>query len=143
MPMPRPGVRAARRRGVGAAALTAGAAILLAVTGCTSSGPTTTTPPDTSASSTPPSPAAGNGQDAGPIVPTASTLHWHSCPAQLAHMGIPDCTTLSVPLNYSDPGGRHITLALDMVPATAPRSQQQGIMLVNPGGPGSSGLPWA
>src|SRR5207302_4341436 len=29
---------------------------------------------------------------------------------------------------------------LDMIPATAPRSQQQGIMLVNPGGPGASGL---
>ncbi len=54
-----------------------------------------------------------------------------------------DCTTLSVPLNYADPGGRHISLALDMVPATAPPSQQQGIMLVNPGGPGASGLPWA
>ena len=50
---------------------------------------------------------------------------------------------LSVPLNYADPGGRHISLALDMVPATAPKSQQQGIMLVNPGGPGASGLPWA
>ena len=36
-----------------------------------------------------------------------------------------------------------ISLALDMMPATAPKSQQQGIMLVNPGGPGASGLPWA
>ena len=44
---------------------------------------------------------------------------------------------LSVPLNYADPGGRHISLALDMIPATAPPSQQQGILLVNPGGPGS------
>jgi pimeloyl-ACP methyl ester carboxylesterase len=136
----------ARGRGVGAAALTAGVAVLLAVAGCTSSASTTTTPPGAAASSTPPagsSPAAGGAGDAGPIVPTASTLHWHSCPAQLAHLGVPDCTTLSVPLNYADPGGRHITLALDMVPATAPRSQQQGIMLVNPGGPGADGLVWA
>ena len=50
---------------------------------------------------------------------------------------------LSVPLNYADPGGRHISLALDMIPATAPKSQQQGIMLVNPGGPGGDGLPLA
>jgi pimeloyl-ACP methyl ester carboxylesterase len=55
-------------------------------------------------------------------------------------LGIPDCATLSVPLNYADPGGRHISLALDMVPASAPPSQQQGILLVNPGGPGASGL---
>ena len=47
---------------------------------------------------------------------------------------------LSVPVDYAKPGGRHISLALDMVPATAPKSQQQGILLVNPGGPGASGL---
>jgi len=49
------------------------------------------------------------------------------------------CASLPVPLNYADPSGRKITIALSMVPATAPRSQQQGIMLVNPGGPGASG----
>src|SRR6185437_14201413 len=37
------------------------------------------------------------------------------------------------------PGGRKITLALSMVPATAPAAQQQGVMLVNPGGPGEPG----
>ena len=73
-------------------------------------------------------------------MPTASTLHWQRCSGTLAQEGIADCTMLSVPLNYADPGGRHISLALDMIPATAPASQQQGIMLVNPGGPGGSGL---
>ena len=76
----------------------------------------------------------------GPIVPSHDALHWHSCSGELATEGVPDCTMLSVPLNYADPGGRHISLALDMVPATAPPSQQQGIMLVNPGGPGGDGL---
>jgi len=47
---------------------------------------------------------------------------------------------LSVPLDYAKPGGRHISLALDMIPATAPTSKRQGILLVNPGGPGGSGL---
>ena len=47
---------------------------------------------------------------------------------------------LSVPVNYAQPGGRHISLALDMIPATAPKSRQQGVLLVNPGGPGASGL---
>jgi pimeloyl-ACP methyl ester carboxylesterase len=72
-----------------------------------------------------------------------STVQWHHCSGALAKEGVPDCAMLSVPLNYADPGGKHISLALDMVPATAPASQQQGIMLVNPGGPGASGLPWA
>jgi pimeloyl-ACP methyl ester carboxylesterase len=125
--------------------LAAVAAALLAITACTS-GSAATTPSGPAAGSTQAAPAAGGMQaaggakGAGPIVPTASTLHWHSCPSQL---NAPDCTTLSVPLNYADPGGRHISIALDMVPATAPRSQQQGVILVNPGGPGASGLPWA
>jgi pimeloyl-ACP methyl ester carboxylesterase len=47
---------------------------------------------------------------------------------------------VQVPVNYADPNGRKLTLALSMQPATAPLSQQQGILLVNPGGPGASGL---
>jgi pimeloyl-ACP methyl ester carboxylesterase len=70
------------------------------------------------------------------VVPVHSSLRWHGCSGGVA----PECTTLSVPLNYADPSGRHIQLALSMVPATAPVSQQQGILLVNPGGPGGSGL---
>lgn len=50
------------------------------------------------------------------------------------------CASLSVPLNYSKPSGRKITIALSEIPATAPASKRQGILLVNPGGPGASGL---
>jgi pimeloyl-ACP methyl ester carboxylesterase len=141
MSMLRPGARTTRSRQVGAASLIVGVAALLGVAACTSPGPAATQP-GPAAASTQPSPA-GSTQDAGSVIPTHSTLHWHSCPGQLAEQGVPDCTMLSVPLNYADPGGRHISLALDMVPATAPASQQQGVLLVNPGGPGASGLPWA
>jgi hypothetical protein len=132
----RPGARAARARDSSraAAALTAAlTAVVLAVSACTSSGPSATS---TSAADT----APGEGGGSGPIVPTASTLHWHACSGELGLLRVPDCTMLSVPLNYADPGGRHISLALDMIPATAPPSRQQGILLVNPGGPGASGL---
>ena len=139
MSMPRLGGRTARGRGVHKVALIIGAAALLAVTACTASGATATTPSGPAVNSTP-SAAAGSAQPAGPIVPTNSTLQWHSCAGLLAELRIHDCTTLSVPLNYADPGGRHLSLALDMIPATAPASQQQGILLVNPGGPGASGL---
>jgi len=127
--------RLAGQARVGAALAVATAAVLAAAA-CTSSGSAAVTQPSTPAGGS----SSPSAQDAGPIVPTNSTLHWHSCPAQLTNMGIPDCTMLSVPLNYADPGGRHISLALDMVPATAPLSQQQGIMLVDPGGPGASAL---
>jgi pimeloyl-ACP methyl ester carboxylesterase len=139
MSMPRLGGRTARGRGVNKVALTIGAAALLAVTACTSSGSTATTPPGPAVSGTPPA-AAGSAQAAGPIVPANSTLRWHACTGLPAEYGIHHCTTLSVPVNYADPGGRHLSLALDMIPATAPVSQQQGILLVNPGGPGASGL---
>ena len=128
--MPPRGGRAARG---GAVALTVGVAALITVAACTSNSSPAAAPPG-SAGSTP------SAADAGPIVPADSTLRWHSCAGLIAQLGIHDCTMLSVPLNYADPGGRHISLALDMVPATAPPSQQQGILLVNPGGPGASGL---
>ncbi|MGO8956387.1 MAG: alpha/beta hydrolase [Streptosporangiaceae bacterium] len=75
---------------------------------------------------------------------TGSTrLNWHPCPG--AAGGAPtagrlQCASLKVPLNYSDPGGRKITLALSEVPATAPAWRRQGVLLVNPGGPGAGGL---
>jgi len=48
-----------------------------------------------------------------------------------------------VPLDYRKPDGTKLTLALSEVPATAPPAKRQGILLVNPGGPGASGLSMA
>jgi pimeloyl-ACP methyl ester carboxylesterase len=126
---------------VGSAALILSMASLLALTACTSSGSAAVPGPGQSAGSDQGTQSAQAAQ--GSVVPAHTALHWHSCSGQLGTEGVPDCTMLSVPLNYADPGGRHISLALDMVPATAPRSQQQGVMLVNPGGPGGDGLPLA
>ncbi len=72
--------------------------------------------------------------------PATSALNWRACSGQLAGL---QCASLQVPLNYADPGGRKITIALSMAPATAPPSQQQGVMLVNPGGPGAPGRSFA
>jgi len=118
--------------------MTCAALAALAIAGlsaCTSvtsysSSPSSSVTPGTSAGS------AGTGGTAG-IVPKASTLHWHACTGQTSSL---ECSSLQVPLNYADPSGRKITLALSMAPATAPVSQQQGVLLVNPGGPGASGL---
>ena len=128
-----------RTRG-GVAALTVTVAALAGVTACTS-GSAAVQPSNPATASAPASAhASGTAPQAGSIIPAHAALHWHACSGQLAQDGVPDCTMLSVPLNYADPSGRHISLALDMIPATAPRSRQQGIMLVNPGGPGGSGL---
>ncbi|MEU6551977.1 alpha/beta hydrolase [Streptomyces sp. NPDC046915] len=48
------------------------------------------------------------------------------------------CASLKVPLDHAHPAGAQITLALSRVPHTA--KTYQGPLLVNPGGPGGSGL---
>ena len=123
-------------------------AMVVGLAACTSGGassPKTGSSP--SASGVMPStPAASGGAAAASrssvagsaaIVPQTSTLHWQACTGQVTGL---QCASLQVPLNYADPGGRKIAIALSMVPATAPRAKQQGVMLVNPGGPGASGL---
>ncbi|MFD9795383.1 alpha/beta hydrolase [Streptomyces sp. NPDC059070] len=50
------------------------------------------------------------------------------------------CAMLDVPLDYAKPDGRKIKVKLNRLPATAPKSRQQGPILLNPGGPGDSGL---
>ena len=102
-------------------------AALLAVAGCTTGGAATGSS-TSSAASSPGSPGAGTATPA---------LHWHSCSIEGASL---QCARLSVPLDYAHPSGRKITVALSRVRATAPPSQQQGDLLVNPGGPGGSGL---
>ncbi|HET6747046.1 MAG TPA: alpha/beta hydrolase [Candidatus Saccharimonadales bacterium] len=49
------------------------------------------------------------------------------------------CGTLQVPLNYKDPGGRKITVAVSRIAAADP-SQRRGVLFLNPGGPGGPGL---
>ena len=70
---------------------------------------------------------------------TASSIHWSTCsdPGLTSFGAV--CAMLSVPLDYSKPHGKKIQLALSMVKHTVPASKYQGIMLINPGGPGGSG----
>ena len=62
-------------------------------------------------------------------------IHWRPCKHG-------QCGTLSVPLSYSDPGGKQIQLAMFRLPAKDP-SKRIGTILVNPGGPGGSGVQFA
>jgi pimeloyl-ACP methyl ester carboxylesterase len=68
--------------------------------------------------------------------PAPPRLTWKKCATQDAPRL--ECATVTAPLNHADPGGRKITLALSRVPHTAKKSL--GPLLVNPGGPGGSGL---
>jgi len=53
--------------------------------------------------------------------------------------GTDECADIWVPLDYGDPDGQAITLKAKRQPA-ADQSNKQGSLLINPGGPGGSGI---
>jgi pimeloyl-ACP methyl ester carboxylesterase len=124
-------------RTTSAVALIAALLVATGLSACSSGG---TSAPAASSPSSSGSAAGGSSTGSAAIVPQKSVLKWQACTGQLAGL---ECASLQVPLNYADPSGRKITLALSMVPSTAPASQQQGVMLVNPGGPGAPGRSFA
>ncbi|MFB7530167.1 alpha/beta hydrolase [Streptomyces sp. NPDC056178] len=69
----------------------------------------------------------------------AAQLRWTDCGT--ASYPTLQCSSVSTPLDHDDPSGRQIKLALSRIPHTA--QTFQGPLLVNPGGPGGSGLSMA
>ncbi|WP_372411640.1 alpha/beta hydrolase [Streptomyces luteireticuli] len=68
---------------------------------------------------------------------TRQNLKWGRCDA-----GSPaalQCTTLKVPLDYGNPGGKQIGIAVSRLKATGAK-ERRGVLLLNPGGPGGPGL---
>lgn len=82
-----------------------------------------------------------------PAAASPSALTFGPCPASVPAPPAPDrveCGRLTVPLDWRDPSsGPRIEIAVSRVPASGTRAERRGILLVNPGGPGGSGLPYA
>ncbi|MEV0586763.1 alpha/beta hydrolase [Nonomuraea sp. NPDC050310] len=66
--------------------------------------------------------------------PRPPALTWHDCGDDY------ECTTLQVPLDHTRPYGRQLTLAVTRLPAQGDRI---GSLVLNPGGPGGSGVDYA
>ncbi|MEV0061288.1 alpha/beta hydrolase [Nocardia sp. NPDC050718] len=66
-------------------------------------------------------------------------LSWRSCDDPRLDPAGAQCADVTVPVDYSDPGGATMTVAISRLPATDP-AQRRGVMLSNPGGPGGPGL---
>ncbi|WP_406235627.1 alpha/beta fold hydrolase [Nocardia sp. NBC_01009] len=66
-------------------------------------------------------------------------LQWKSCDDPRLDPAGAQCADISVPLNYSEPQGETITVAISRIAATDP-AQRHGVMLSNSGGPGGPGL---
>lgn len=64
------------------------------------------------------------------------TLEWTDCKNGF------ECSTLSVPLDYKNPSGEKLSLAVNRLQATNPAGRL-GSIVVNPGGPGGSGVAMA
>ena len=67
-------------------------------------------------------------------------VRWGRCSDRFLRSAGAQCGFVRVPMDYRRPAGRTIRIAVSRVRHTVPRRQFQGVMLVNPGGPGGSGL---
>lgn len=146
------------------AVLASGLTAATVLTGCTTSAGSGS-PADPSGSSAPTSSVTGPavaspGTTGGTAAPTSASPAaipaalarfyaqkptWTRCAAGADRSLVAttaECTTIEVPLDYAAPAAGTITLALDRVPATD-RGHRIGSLLVNPGGPGGSGLDYA
>ncbi|MDF5756529.1 alpha/beta hydrolase [Spongiactinospora sp. TRM90649] len=100
-------------------------AIVAVLTGCGA------TPPAAAPES--PSPDASSAPDERLTPYYAQRPAWKDCGKGF------QCSTVQVPLDYAAPDGRRITIAVNRMPAL-PGGQRIGSLVLNPGGPGGSGL---
>lgn len=66
-------------------------------------------------------------------------LSWAACAEDTAAGPDSECAMVTVPLDYSNPGGETIQVAISRMASTNP-AERRGILLTNPGGPGGRGL---
>ncbi len=127
-----------RRRSTACALLTA--AVLTALVACSAPTPAVIAPPSAAASAPPSDGAAPPGLERF----YAQTLSWGPC----ASFAGPDdqtafaekrydCARIEVPLDYAAPTGRTARLGVLRLKASG---QKIGSLVVNPGGPGASGM---
>ncbi len=103
---------------------------LLCVSACSGGSARRSTPLPPSSASESSSPASASESSAGS---TAGSINWTNC-----GKGV-DCGTLAVPIDRAKPATGTVRLALVRRRAKSP-SQRIGAVLVNPGGPGASGV---
>ncbi|MFE3648669.1 alpha/beta hydrolase [Streptomyces sp. NPDC059152] len=82
--------------------------------------------------------AATGAPATDPLRPyTQQKLDWGHCDAKTPAAF--QCATLKVPLDYGDPGGKKLDIAVNRLPAGSAK-ERRGVLLFNPGGPGAPGL---
>src|SRR4051812_19649511 len=69
---------------------------------------------------------------------TSGEVRWGPCPEDVAAPGL-ECSTVEVPLDYRNPGGQQIEIAISRLASKNP-SKRRGLLFTNGGGPGGSSL---
>lgn len=75
---------------------------------------------------------------AAPASEHAGDLRFDPCPSGTLEYG-----EIDVPVDHDRPDGPTLSIAVSRVPASGTARQYRGALLVNPGGPGTSGLDYA
>ncbi|MDQ2723304.1 MAG: alpha/beta hydrolase, partial [Actinomycetota bacterium] len=135
-------LRSAHRRR--ALAVLAAAVVAVAIPGCASSSSRAVAVP------TPPSTVTSSGKPIGPVPAGlqsyyAQVITWGDCtafartPANEKSYTAPglQCARMQAPVDYTQPQGKQVSLSLLRRPASGTKT---GSLVVNPGGPGGSGM---
>src|SRR5256885_7093333 len=64
-------------------------------------------------------------------------IHWKACADP--DLGGLQCGALTVPLDPARPAGQQVSIAVSRAPHLGGKQGYQGVLLVNPGGPGGVG----
>ena len=118
------------RRALAAAALATAA--VLALASCSTSEPVAS--PSPSPSTPAATPSAPPAVDLQPYY--SQQVRWEGCGGDF------QCATVKVPLDYANPAAGDVSLAVIRLPASDPGARV-GSLLINPGGPGGSGVDYA
>lgn len=96
----------------------------------------TATVPAAGAAPSDPAPATG-------FTPPAEPIRFGPCPPEVSTDPEVRCGQLPVPLDHADPAGPKISVAVSRIRASGTPAEHRGALLVNPGGPGNTGLDYA
>ncbi|WP_436961128.1 alpha/beta hydrolase [Streptomyces sp. SudanB182_2057] len=89
--------------------------------------------------------ARGTGAEARGVREAAARaakagVDWKACPSDWGLFKEFRCGSVTVPVDYAEPDGETITLWLDRLAGPGEAQDRQGALVLNPGGPGASGM---
>jgi pimeloyl-ACP methyl ester carboxylesterase len=95
---------------------------------------------DDRAADTPTTSAGSDGTTSDREPTAAGPIDWTRCEDSASSLAGLECATLDVPVDPAEPDGDTTSIALARVPSTGTDEERIGSLVLNPGGPGGSGI---